>query len=115
MIEFQTSRSRAEDSTRGSLNITEIHNPAGLDKIEVFWRDYEESIGSVTITCWGSAWTAWFGGLGKATIQEFFFGADVEYLVNKLTDVRLQKDRKADRVYLGRIVRAIKAELEKVG
>jgi hypothetical protein len=86
----------------------EVITANGLDPIEVFWRNIDAGKGSVTITCYGCAWTAYFGATGERTIQEFFAAADTDYLVTKLGITPLLKGRKRDHVYLARIVEAIK-------
>lgn len=90
------------------VDMTEIVGAPGLDPIHVYWHDFEPSKGSVTITCYGSAWTAYFGAMGGDTIRQFFARADVGYLVTKLGITPLLKQRKTDHAYLGRIVSAIK-------
>ena len=90
----------------------EISGLIGLDPITVFWLDLGAGQGSVTITCWGCAWTAWFGAMGEnRTIRQFFADAPTDYLVTKLGITPLLRSRRADYAYLGRIVKAIKAAL----
>lgn len=92
-------------------HITEINVSHGLDPITVFWLDLAPCQGSVSITCYGSAWTAYFGGTGGRTIREFFIDADTPYLVGKLGITPQLKNTKRDQIYLGRIVRAVKEAL----
>lgn len=94
-----------------NVEAVEISGAPGLDPIQVFWCDLEPGKGSVTVTCFGSAWTAYFGAMGKDRIREFFSRADTGYLVIKLGIAPLLKCRKAGRTYLGRIIEAIKAVL----
>ena len=82
-----------------------------LDPIQVFWNNLEPSEGSVTITCWGCAWTAYFRAMNDQTIQQFFAAADVYYLTTKLGITPMLKQRKADHAYLGQIITAIKETL----
>lgn len=74
-----------------------------LDPITVYWHDYEPGKGMVTIVCYGQAWAAYFGAMSGRTIQQFFAGSGVDYLVNKLGTTRKVHDR-----YLTNIVKAIK-------
>ncbi len=90
----------------------EIAPANGLDAIQVFWVNVGFSQGHVVLTCWGSAWTAYFGGMSGQTIQEFFASADTPYLVTKLGITPHLKQGKRERVYLGRIIDAVKAWLE---
>jgi hypothetical protein len=87
--------------------------PAGPphDHIEVFWCDYEPSRGSVTVICFGNAWTAYFRGMGDRTIRQFFREASGDYLVDKLRIATFLKDTQRHRSYLLSIVRAIQAAL----
>lgn len=84
----------------------QIDGVVGLDPIQVFWSDLGAGKGSVTITCYGSAWTAYFNAMGPRTIRQFFGDADTDYLVTKLANTQ----RKAALTYLGRIIDAIKRE-----
>jgi hypothetical protein len=95
-----------------NVEAVEISGVPALDPIQVFWSDLEPGKGSVTITCFGAAWTAYFGAMGEnTTIRDFFARADTGYLVIKLGITPLLKCRKADYAYLGRIIDAVKASL----
>ena len=95
------------------VDAIQISEMSGLDATAVFWCDYGQHRGSVTITCYpsGRAWTARFGGMPSDTIREFFLCADADYLVNKLGYAPTLKERNTDMVYLRRIVDAVKAAL----
>ena len=90
----------------------EITGAPSLDPIQVFWRDAGESQGYVTITCYGSAWTAYFGGMCGDTIEQFFARADTGYLVTKLGITPHLKATKRDHAYLARIIEAVKESLK---
>jgi hypothetical protein len=94
-----------------SLEVLDVPSSSGMDSITVFWRNYQPGKGSVTITCYGSAWTAYFGAMSGQTIQQFFASADTGYLVNKLGITPELKQRKRDHEYLGRIIDAVKAAM----
>ncbi len=89
----------------------QIDYAPGLDRICIFWANVEPGKGYVTIICYGSAWTAYFGAMGGRTIQEFFADADVDYLVTKMQSPML-KETKRWLAYLSRIVAAVKMSLE---
>jgi hypothetical protein len=100
----------------GTLEVTYVPQSPELDPITVFWQNFELGKGIVTLTCYGDAWTAWFGAMGNRTIQQFVDSAGVDYLVNKLSPnhVRLnQTQTKRQDQYLARIVKALKAEMSK--
>ena len=94
--------------TRREVESLEISGIQGLDPIQVFWSDVSDGVGSVTITCYGSAWTAYWGAMGHRTVKQFFHDADTGYLVTKLGYAPTLKERKRDLEYLARIVTAIK-------
>lgn len=93
------------------VDVLDIPMGNGLDPITVFWRNWEAGRGDVTITCYGMAWTAYFGGMSGDTIQQFFKRAGVDYLVTKLMDARHHKTARFHTSYLTNIVSAIKAML----
>lgn len=92
-------------------NVLEIHSAPGLDTIHVYWLDLGVGQGHVTITCFGNAWTAYFGAMGGRSVKKFFAGGCPDYLVNKLGYSQVLKSRKKDLEYLERIVRAVQAAL----
>jgi len=94
-----------------AILITGAH---GLDPIHVYWQNVEPGKGYVTITCFGSTWTAYFGGMNGMTIQEFFAEVDVGYLVGKMGITPQLKSTKRDDAYLGKIIRAVKEFLKNV-
>jgi len=70
------------------MNLTRVvvNNPE-LDPITVFLEDFELSKGKITITCFGKAWTAYWGGMSGKTVAEFFCSCDVHYLAGNLSDI----------------------------
>jgi len=96
-----------------SVNVRafEIVDLADLDPITVFLQDLGPGRGRITVECYGSAWSAYFGAMGSATgIQGFVRDAGEDYLVNKFHAPTL-KARKRDEAYLKRILTAVKAVL----
>lgn len=51
--------------------------------------------------------------MGDQTIQEFFQTAGWDYLVNKLGNGQHMKQTKAAEAYLARIVKAVKADMQR--
>lgn len=94
-----------------TVESVEIYGIERLDPIDVYWEDFGEQRGRVTITCWGEAWTAYWGAMGEATIREFFLRADDDYIARRLQGAQFQKHTAGHLTYLKRIVRAIKQEL----
>jgi hypothetical protein len=99
---------------QGVVELLEIPEKDGLDAINVYWHNVGPGKGYVTITCWGSAWTSWFGGMGDRTIQQFFAAGHVGYFVNKLGITQHLKQSKRNEAYLARIIVAVKEALKSV-
>lgn len=78
---MKTQTSRVE-----KLMVTELD---GLDPVAVYLEDQGEGKGKITITCYGKAWTAYWGAMG-CDIREFILSADNGYLINKL-DSRIER------------------------
>lgn len=74
-----------EQSTVTKLTIS---GAKALDPISVILEDLEPRKGKITITCYGKAWTAYWGGMGERTIAQFFYSCDQHYLVCNLSDIR---------------------------
>jgi len=84
--------------------VTKIHIPGGawdetlaefdshhLDSIDVMLENDGPGQGRITITCYGKAWTSYWGAMGKdKTIAEFFCSCDRWYLAGNL-DSSLQE------------------------
>src|SRR5690606_2139486 len=58
-----------------------------LDPVTVMIDDIDVGRGSITICCYGEAWTAYVGAMGNQRIVEFFCGADADYLAGKLSSM----------------------------
>jgi hypothetical protein len=101
----------SEERIVGNVTAMDIVGAPALDPIRVFWWDAAPGVGSVTITCYGAAWTAFFGAMPAETIREFFATANTDYLVTKLGITPHLYQRKRDHQYLARIIDAIKATL----
>lgn len=93
------------------LLLEEIPASDGLDSIQVYWRDVGEGQGHVTITCWGCAWTCYFGGMSGKTTRQFFGAVSVDYMAGKLGNAQHLQQRRRDVAYLERIVSAIRKKI----
>jgi len=74
----------AESSVK-RLTIRDIDR---LDTITVFLEDYGPRQGSITIKCYGKAWTAYWGGMGELDIAGFFCSCDEHYIAKNLSDIQ---------------------------
>lgn len=90
-----------------------IDGAPGLDPIHIFWMNVDPGKGSVTIICYGCAWTAYFGAMGNdRTIQQFFADADTSYMHNEMGIRPMHlKHSKRNESYLRRIIDAVKESL----
>lgn len=54
-----------------------------LDPITVFLEDIAPSKGSITVSCFGESWTAYWPAMGENTkVADFFISASVAYIIN---------------------------------
>lgn len=99
---------KIETSKVTRLRLTEL---SSLDPVEVIADNIAENKGKVTITCFGKSWTAYWGGTGRDSVEEFFCSASNDYLIGCLSpmlDSRIA-DKDADGEFIKReILRARK-------
>jgi hypothetical protein len=76
-----------------SIEVTQIKltKLKALDPIQVTLDDIEKGKGRIIITCYGSAWTSYWGGMSDRTISEFFCDCDEHYLANNLSSIKSTK------------------------
>ena len=79
---------KIEQSQVTKLMITGAKMPDGLgtlDPIAVIVENFEPGAGKITITCFGEAWSSYWGCMGEThTMESFFCKADKHYLAGKL-------------------------------
>lgn len=99
------------------LLITEC--PDRLDPIRVYLQpsvDRGMQQGSIIVTCFGRAWTTWFGNIGDQPLDEFVERCNPGYLANRLvqsTDVSCgSRQFSRDEKYVLRIVQVVQAALK---
>jgi hypothetical protein len=73
---------KASTSTIQKITLTEIDR---LDPITVLIDDMAVGRGSITICCFGKAWTAYWGAMGDSRIVDFFLNSDVQYIAKNLS------------------------------
>lgn len=87
--------------------------PEGLDPVRVYVEEEGPSRGRITIQCYASAWTGYWGNHGEESLERFFVGSHTDYLVNNLmwgiSSQLLKTEQARMRVTLGQIVESIKA------
>jgi len=70
-----------------SINKLTLTNLDRLDPINVYAEDLGVGVGKITITCYGKAWTAYWGAMGDNTIKQFFVSCDEFYIAKNLSDI----------------------------
>lgn len=70
--------------TEKLLRQLEISEVPSLDPIRVTLEDIGPGQGRINIECYGQAWSAYWGGMGKETVAEFFTTCDEHYIAGKL-------------------------------
>jgi hypothetical protein len=87
-----------------------IHS-VGLDPIRVVIDQFGEGQqGMITITCYGRAWTAYWGAMATRSVREFFVSCDVPYLVGCLVRGMTPTAKRfvaSDEAYIARIVASV--------
>jgi len=77
-----------------------------LDPVTVFLQDFGGGCGRMIVECWCTAWSAYWGAMGSASVREFVLEAHPEYIATRM----LPQDRKhlkRDEAYLLRIVKVV--------
>ena len=98
---------RTEDITVTSFR---IYDAPRLDPIIVIVEEATNS-GSITITCYGLAWTAYFGACGD--IWEFLVECNPEYLESKLSrKYATKREYEFERKYVVRIITAVQEAIQ---
>lgn len=64
-----------------------ISGVKGLDPVSVYLEDYGPGEGKITITCYGKAWTAYWGSMGDFNITDFFLSCNEHYITKNLSDL----------------------------
>ena len=67
-----------------TLKITDIDK---LDPVTVYLEDHGPAEGTITFTCYGQSWSAYWGGMGDQTIAEFFCSCDHHYIASKVSSL----------------------------
>ena len=96
------------------MNITKMKNTQvlrieeieALDPVTVILQD-NGGTGKVIIECYGEAWSTYFGGIGKQTLNEFLSKCDSCYLSNRIINRRFHKPTKREEGYVKRIAQAV--------
>ena len=83
-----------------------------LDPITYIAENHRPGAGTMTITCYGRAWTGYWGAMGdENTVESFFSKADTGYLVGKMLPDS-PRHKKTDIAYFERIVAAVQQAIK---
>lgn len=63
-----------------------------LDPVTVYVTNYNTGQGKIVVECFGEAWTAYWGGMGVNTLQQFFLTCDNNYILGKMLKETRQTD-----------------------
>lgn len=96
---------KIEKSNTDTMLISDID---ALDPVTVFFEDYGENRGRLSIVCYGKAWTAYWGSMGSS-LKEFVRDMNYDYIAGKLYDNSNPCD---NWIYLCRIVKAVQEALK---
>jgi hypothetical protein len=87
------------DTSMGAITHCYVENPSEkTDPIHVYLHDFCKGHGMITVTCWGTAWTAFWGAMGDRPVREFVTGTDADYMCKKLASSD-RKSTKGEYVY----------------
>ncbi len=93
-----------------TVKVFTIFDAPKLDPITVVLQDLGPGHGRLIVECWGSAWSAYWGGMGNLTLAEFVTDSHPEYIATKLESTT-HRQTKANSAYLMRITEAVHSAL----
>ncbi|WP_314402367.1 hypothetical protein [Stenotrophomonas rhizophila] len=85
-----------------SLTRYRIEDAPGLDPVTVYVENYEPGKGRMVVTCYASAWTAFWGAMGDdTTLEQFVASCSPEYVADNMVwgaDTKKSTRAHADKV-----------------
>jgi len=72
--------------SKNVLQVT-LKNIKGLDPITLFLENFKPGEGKITINCYTSSWTAYWGSMSGRTIEQFFADENEHYLAKNLSTI----------------------------
>lgn len=66
----------------------------GVDPIDIFIDWYGDSQSRVTVRCWDSAWTNYWGAHGDEEVERFLVDSDACYLADKFRKTKSTRELK---------------------
>lgn len=98
---------RVEPTKVEALTIYDIER---IDPVLVVLQDFGGGRGRLVLECFGSAWSTYWGGMGKETLREFICTCYPDYIVNRVFPEK-QRRTKHEYAYVTRIVVAVQEAL----
>lgn len=92
-------------ATNINVDASRIDSP-GLDPITVITHDISPGEGTLIVECYGSAWSAWWGGMSGKTVSQFVATVGVDYLEGCLSRPNT-KQTSIEKQWLRRISQAV--------
>lgn len=80
-----------------------IFDAPRLDPITVIIQDVAAGKGRLTVECFGSAWSAFWGSIGKVSLIEFLAQSNPGYIADKMHPMG-RRMTKREAAYLQRII-----------
>ncbi len=88
--------------TTPSISCYRVDDAPGLDPITVYVENYEPGKGRMVVTCYASAWTAFWGAMGvEKNLEEFVASCSPDYVADNMvwgTDAKKPARQYADKV-----------------
>lgn len=78
-----------------------------LDPVTVFLQDLRPGAGRLTVECFGTAWSATWGGMRAHDLRDFLVECDAEYVSGKLAPTTPRQPSKGEESYRLRITQAV--------
>lgn len=88
-----------------------IFDAPRLDPITVIIQDVAAKQGRLTVECYGSAWSAFWGAIGDITLIEFLAQSNPGYIADKMHPLD-RKMTKRETAYLQRIIDSVHTVLK---
>ena len=79
-------------TTASKVTKLQISGAKSLDMVTVIVDDLGPEQGKIIIECYGKAWSAYLGSMGKGGLAKFFCSCDNDYIIRKMLQVTHETD-----------------------
>lgn len=96
------------------VHVIEVPAQRGLDPLTIYAHNLGDGRGKLTVCCFGSAWTAYWGAMGCDDVREFAAACNTGYLHDSLIWGlnQLSKPTVSNKAYLMKVTVAVHAALQ---